>query len=99
MSSALERAGLGVSDDVRTATVVVDEGTRATGGTNTQLLAGTALAGKLQQLADVLTHTYRVVYAHPDSLIPPEAHHGRRPAHRTSKSIRHAGQRSAGEDG
>ena len=51
---------------------VVDEGTRATGGTHTQLLAASALANRLQQLASVLTHSYRVVYAHPDSLIPPQ---------------------------
>jgi hypothetical protein len=61
-----------VTDEIRYRNQVVDEGTRTTGGTHTQLLASTALAGKLQQLADVLTHTYRVVYAHPDSLIPPE---------------------------
>lgn len=62
----------GASDDMRDRNKVVDEGTRVTGGTHTQLLAGTALAGKLQQLANVLTHTYRIVYAHPDSLIPPQ---------------------------
>jgi hypothetical protein len=62
----------GVSDDVQDLSRVVDEGPRVTGGTHTQLLTASALAGKLQQLANVLTHTYRVVYAHPDSLIPPE---------------------------
>lgn len=62
----------GVSDDVQYRNRVVDEGTRTTGGTHTQLLAGTALANKLRQLANVLTHSYRVVYAHPDSLIPPQ---------------------------
>ena len=62
----------GVSDDVLYRNRVVDEGTRATGGTHTQLLAGTALVNKLQQLANVLTHSYRVVYAHPDSLIAPQ---------------------------
>jgi hypothetical protein len=63
---------VGVSDDVRYRNTVVDEGPRTTGGTHTQLLAASALPGKLQQLANVLTHTYRVVYAHPDSLIPPQ---------------------------
>ena len=61
-----------VSDEVRYRNTVVDEGTRASGGTHTQLLAASALPVKLQQLANVLTHSYRVVYAHPDSLIPPE---------------------------
>ena len=36
------------------------------------MLTASALANKLQQLANVLTHSYRVVYAHPDSLIPPQ---------------------------
>jgi hypothetical protein len=62
----------GVSDDVRYRDTVLDEGPRTTGGTRSQLLAASALPAKLQQLANVLTHTYRVVYAHPDSLIPPE---------------------------
>jgi hypothetical protein len=63
---------VGISDDVRDRNRVVEEGTRISGGTNTQLLAATALPGKLQQLASLLTNTYRVIYAHPDSLIPPE---------------------------
>jgi hypothetical protein len=63
---------VGVTDDVRYRNTVEEEGTRTTGGTHTQLLAASALPRKLQQLANVLTHTYRVVYAHPDSLIPPE---------------------------
>jgi hypothetical protein len=62
----------GVGDDILYRNKVVDEGTRATGGTHTQLLASSALTNKLQQLANVLTHSYRIVYAHPDSLIPPQ---------------------------
>jgi hypothetical protein len=62
----------GVGDDVQYLNRVVDEGSRTTGGTHTQLLTSTALANRLQQLANVLTHSYRVVYAHPDSLIPPQ---------------------------
>jgi hypothetical protein len=69
---SIGRPLIGVSDDVQYRNIVVDEGTRTTGGTNTQLLAASALAGRLQQLAEVLTHTYRVVYARPDSLIPPQ---------------------------
>ena len=37
-----------------------------------QLLAVSALSGKLAQIANVLTHSYLVTYGHPDSLIPPE---------------------------
>jgi hypothetical protein len=62
----------GISDDIRDRNRVVDEGPRLSGGTHAQLLAASALPVKLQQLANVLTHSYRVVYAHPDSLIPPE---------------------------
>jgi hypothetical protein len=31
-----------------------------------------ALSARLKQLADELTHEYRVTYARPQSLIPPE---------------------------
>jgi hypothetical protein len=61
-----------IRDEVRDRNRVVDEGPRASGGTMTQLLAGTALPAKLRQLANALTHSYRVVYARPDSLIPPQ---------------------------
>jgi hypothetical protein len=62
----------GISDEARDRDRVVDEGPRISGGTHTQLLVPSALPAKLQQLATVLTNTYRVIYAHPDSLIPPE---------------------------
>jgi hypothetical protein len=69
---SIGRPLIGVSDDVRYRNIVVDEGTRTTGGTNTQLLVPSALPARLQQLAEVLTHSYRVFYARPDSLIPPQ---------------------------
>lgn len=62
----------GISDDERYRNRVVDEGPRVSGGTHAQLLAASALPVKLEQLANVLTHSYRVVYAHPDSLVPPQ---------------------------
>jgi len=52
--------------------VVIDMGTRDTGGRNDVLMTGNALTGRLKQLANELTHQYRVTYARPDSLIPPE---------------------------
>jgi hypothetical protein len=61
-----------LSDEVRERNQVLDEGPRATGGRRTELLTSMALAGALAQLADELTHQYRVTYAHPESLIPPE---------------------------
>ncbi len=63
---------IGIDNDVRDRNRVVDEGPLASGGTHSQLLVASALPVKLQQLANVLTSTYRVVYAHPDSLIPPQ---------------------------
>lgn len=52
--------------------VVLDMGTRDTGGRYDNLLVGTALTTRLKQVAAELTHQYRVTYARPDSLIPPE---------------------------
>jgi VWFA-related protein len=52
--------------------IVLDEGPRATGGTYEQLLTSMALGPRLQQLADQLTHQYKVTYGRPESLIPPE---------------------------
>jgi hypothetical protein len=61
-----------VTDEARSRNIVLDEGTRTTGGSREQLLTPMALAPKLKQLGDQLTHQYLVTYAHPDSLIPPE---------------------------
>jgi VWFA-related protein len=52
--------------------VVLDGGTRASGGRYENLLAGTALTGRLKQIARDLTSQYRVSYARPQTLIPPE---------------------------
>ena len=60
------------SDDAMNRDMVVAEGPRLSGGLHERLLAGSALTAKLKQLADVMTHQYRVTYGHPDSLIPPD---------------------------
>src|SRR5262245_48333966 len=52
--------------------VVIGMGTRDTGGRNEIVLTGSALAGRMKQIANELTHQYRVTYARPDTLIPPE---------------------------
>jgi hypothetical protein len=52
--------------------VVVDMGTRDTGGRNDVIMTGSALTARLKQVANELTHQYRVTYARPDTLIPPE---------------------------
>lgn len=52
--------------------MVVDAGTRDTGGRYDTVLTGTGLTPRLKQLATELTHQYKITYAHPQSLIPPD---------------------------
>jgi hypothetical protein len=52
--------------------MVLDEGPRLTGGRRDELLTSQALDARLTQLADELTHQYKLTYARPQSLIPPE---------------------------
>lgn len=66
------RPSTSLSDEARERNIVLDEGPRVTGGRREELLTSMALGGKLTQLADELTHQYKVTYAHPQSLIPPE---------------------------
>jgi VWFA-related protein len=63
---------IGLTDEDRSRARVLDEGTRTTGGAREQLLTPLGLKTRLTQLADVLTHQYRVTYARPQTLIPPE---------------------------
>jgi hypothetical protein len=51
--------------------ILIDRGTRETGGRREDLLASTAVPGALESLAAELTSQFRVVYSRPDSLIPP----------------------------
>ena len=66
------RPSTSLSDETRNRNLVLDEGPRETGGRREELLTSMALADKLTQLADELTHQYKVTYARPQSLIPPE---------------------------
>jgi von Willebrand factor type A domain len=59
-------------DEMRNRATVLDVGTKDTGGTHDQLLTSMAIGGRLTQLAAQLTHEYRVTYARPTTLIPPE---------------------------
>jgi hypothetical protein len=52
--------------------ILLDEGPKTTGGYHEQLLTSMSLEPKLKLLAQQLTHEYRVTYARPESLIPPE---------------------------
>jgi hypothetical protein len=52
--------------------VVLTMGPRDSGGQYDNLLTSTALTNRLKRLANELTHQYRVTYARPQTLIPPE---------------------------
>ena len=52
--------------------VFLDRGTAQTGGRYDTVLTGTGLAPRMKQLATELTHQYKVTYARPDTLIPPD---------------------------
>lgn len=52
--------------------IVLQRGSEQSGGQLDLLLASTALEDRMQQLATELTSQYRVVYARPQSLIPPD---------------------------
>jgi von Willebrand factor type A domain len=66
------RPSSSMSSEARERGLVLDEGTRATGGARIEILAVESLGVKLKQLADQLTHQYKVTYARPQTLIPPE---------------------------
>lgn len=59
-------------DEVRNRNIVLDEGTRATGGRRDQLLTSIALPSTMKELAAELENQYLVTYSRPDALIPPQ---------------------------
>ena len=52
--------------------MVLDQGTKRTGGERHDLLQGQRLVETLQAVAAELVHQYEVIYARPDMLIPPD---------------------------
>lgn len=52
--------------------VVLDQGTRESGGRYDNILVGSALTAQLKEIARDLKSQYRVTYARPQTLIPPE---------------------------
>jgi VWFA-related protein len=66
----------GVRDEdpetIRNRGVVLDEGSRATGGRYQTLLSSMNLKDAFTSLADELSHQYRITYGHPESLIEPQ---------------------------
>jgi hypothetical protein len=61
-----------VSQEAISRNIVLDRGPANSGGRREQLLSPMALGDRLKQLANQLTHMYKVTYARPQSLIPPE---------------------------
>lgn len=75
MMHALVLTGPGSSqlnDEARNRASVLDLGPKASGGTLTDVLTSQAFEVKLQELAAILKSQHRVVYARPQTLIPPE---------------------------
>jgi hypothetical protein len=65
-------AGTALDDPARNRASVFDQGPKLSGGTRTDVLTSQAFEGKLQELAAILKSQHRVVYARPQTLIPPE---------------------------
>jgi len=61
-----------MSDEIRNRDQVVALGTERTGGRRDNVIALTAAAPRMKQLAAELTHQYVVTYTRPETLIPPE---------------------------
>jgi hypothetical protein len=67
----LQDADADASDEERYRSIVVDRGTHETGGRRDTILSGMGFPSALKALAAELEAQFRVVYARPDSLIPP----------------------------
>jgi Ca-activated chloride channel family protein len=69
---SLGQPGGSLSDENRNRDQVVAMGTERSGGRRDNVLALTAAADKMKQVASELTNQYVVTYARPERLIPPE---------------------------
>jgi hypothetical protein len=65
-------AGTSLDDPSRNRASVLDEGPKHSGGTRSDVLTSQAFEGQLLELAAILKAQHRVVYARPQTLIPPE---------------------------
>jgi len=63
---------LGLDLRSRDRQTVIDTGTRDTGGYRMDVLSTQAFDDQMGKVADALRNQFRVVYARPESLIPPE---------------------------
>jgi VWFA-related protein len=63
----------GIRDEnARERGIVIDQGTRSTGGRRDDLLSSMALSDALDRLAEDLAQQYKVVFGRPGSLVPPK---------------------------
>ena len=67
------RAASFLNQAARERELTLSQGARVTGGRREDLLTSMALGTTLQELAAQLKNQYRVVYARPGSLVPPDA--------------------------
>lgn len=65
-------AGASLTEPARNRASVLDRGPRDSGGTRVDVLTSQAFEGKLLELAAILKSQHRVVYARPQTLIPPQ---------------------------
>ena len=59
-------------DEIRNRNVVLDRGTKETGGRRETLITEMALQDNLQSIAEELLSQFKVTYARPEQLIPPK---------------------------
>jgi hypothetical protein len=64
-------AGAALNDPARNRAYTLDAGPRQSGGTREDVLASQAFEPKMRELAAILKSQHRVVYARPQTLIPP----------------------------
>ncbi len=64
--------GVSLDEAARNRAVVLDRGPKESGGTRADVLASQAFEAKLLEVAAILKSQHQVVYARPESLIPPE---------------------------
>ncbi|MBM3808165.1 MAG: hypothetical protein FJW22_08195 [Acidimicrobiia bacterium] len=65
--------GAALNDAARHRGIVLDRGPKDSGGTRIDVLASQAFDTRLTELAAILKSQHRIVYARPESLIPPNA--------------------------
>ena len=68
----VSRRGSYATDAARNRATVLDRGPRESGGVRMDVLTSMSFESRLRDLGEILKNQYRVVYARPESLIPPE---------------------------